>query len=203
MCLAIDALNWSERGGAGFDGQQALASNLMHQGMSLAGNIAWDDLRSVEYLRLRPEVHPQRIAAMGLSMGSFRTWQVAAMTDHIAAGVAICWLGTVQTLQQPGNNQTKGHSAFSMLHPNLFNSLDYPDVASMACPKPMLFYNGRQDKLFPVDGVEQAYQKLNEVWESQRCEAALETRLWNVPHEFNAEMQDAAFAWLDEQLTGP
>ena len=42
----------------------------------------------------------------------------------------------------PGNNQTTGQSAFSMTHPGLANLLDYPDVASLACPKPMLFQCG-------------------------------------------------------------
>ena len=200
VCLAVDALNWSDRGGGGFDGQQALASNLMHLGMSLAGTIAHDDLRSVEFLAAQEQVDSQRVAAMGLSMGAYRTWQVAALTDRIAAGAAICWMSAVEELMTPGNNQTKGHSSYAMLHPGLLSQLDYPDIASLACPKPMLFYNGREDKLFPVTGVEAAYKKMRHVWESQQCGRRLETRLWDVPHEFNAEMQDAAFAWLDRQL---
>ncbi|MGI9429274.1 MAG: dienelactone hydrolase family protein [Bythopirellula sp.] len=200
VCLATDALNWSDRGGGGFDGQQALASNLMHLGMSLAGLIAQEDLRAVEYLSRRPEVDRRRVAAMGLSMGGFRTWQLAAMTDRIAAGAAICWMSTVEGLMQPGNNQTHGHSSYTMLHPGLLDDLDYPDVASLACPKPMLFYNGRQDHLFPVPGVEEAYQKMRAVWTSQRREESLETRLWDVRHVFNQEMQAAVFQWLDKQL---
>jgi hypothetical protein len=38
------------------------------------------------------------------------------------------------------------------------------------------------------------------VWESQGVRDRLETKLWDVPHEFNAEMQEEAFAWLDRQL---
>lgn len=62
-------------------------------------------------------------------------------------------MATVKGLMVLGNNQTKGHSAFTMTHPGLFNDLDYPDVASLACPKPMLFFAGEQDKLFPVPSV--------------------------------------------------
>jgi len=201
VCFVTDALNWSDRGGGGFKGQQAIASNLMHLGMSLAGLIAHEDLRASEFLALRPEVDRQRIAALGLSMGAYRTWQLAAVSDDIAAGAAICWMATVKELMQPGNNQTHGHSSYAMLHPGLLKDLDYPDVASLACPKPMLFYNGLQDRLFPVPGVKQAYEKMRSVWNSQGRAEVLETRLWDVPHEFNAEMQDAAFAWLDQQLT--
>jgi dienelactone hydrolase len=200
VCFATDALNWSDRGGAGYEGQQALAGNLFHLGMSFAGLIAWEDQRAAEFLASRPEVDARRVAAMGLSMGSFRTWQVAAMSDHISAGAAICWLATVKGLMIPGNNQTRGQSAFTMTHPGLFNHLDYPDVASLACPKPMLFYNGERDTLFPVASVREAYDKLRKVWSSQGAEAKLETRLWDVPHEFNRPMQEAAFEWLDGQM---
>jgi dienelactone hydrolase len=200
VCFATDALNWSDRGGAGYEGQQALASNLLHLGVSLAGLIAHEDLRAAEFLAAQPEVDRARIAAMGLSMGAFRTWQVAALSDHIAAGVAVCWMTTNRGVMVPGNNQTVGQSAFTMLHPGLFNYLDYPDVASIACPKPMLFYNGEQDELFPAPSVRDAYAKMRKVWDSQHAGDRLETRLWDVPHCFNLEMQQAAFDWLDRQL---
>jgi len=106
----------------------------------------------------------------------------------------------VKGLMTPGNNQTRGQSCYAFLHPGLYNYLDYPDVASLACPKPMLFYNGRQDGLFPVPSVEEAYAKMRAVWESQGAGDRLVTRLWDVPHEFNAEMQDEAFAWLEGEL---
>jgi predicted amidohydrolase/dienelactone hydrolase len=200
VCFCTDALNWSHRGGAGYEGQQALAGNLLHFGMSFAGLIAHEDLRAAEFLATRPEVDGKRVAAMGLSMGSFRTWQVAALSDHIAAGVAVCWMATVKGLMVAGNNATRGQSAFTMTHPGLFSFLDYPDVASLACPKPMLFYNGLKDTLFPVPSVRDAYEKMHKIWASQHAENRLETRLWDVPHVFNLEMQQAAFAWLDRAL---
>ena len=78
--------------------------------------------------------------------------------------------------------------------------LDYPDIASLACPKPMLFYNGEQDTLFPVPSVREAYAKMREVWDSQNAGDRLQTRLWPVPHVYSVEMQEQAFAWLDRWL---
>src|SRR5690606_16881850 len=150
-----------------------------------------------EFLAQRPEVDPKRIAAMGLSMGGNRTWQVAAMSDHIAAGVSICWMRTVKAVIGPGTRSSKGASAFSMLHPGLLEDLDYPDVASLAAPKPMLFYTGRLDRLFPQSSVNEAFAKMRTVWDSQNAGERLETRTWNVEHVFNVEMQEAAFDWLD------
>lgn len=200
VCLATDMLNWSDRGGAGYENQQSLASNLMHLGMTHAGLIAHEDMQAAEFLATFSQVDSNRIAAMGLSVGCFRTWQLAALSDRIAAGVAICWMGTTKELMVPGNNQTKGQSAFVMTHPGLSAFLDYPDVASMACPKPMLFFNGLQDGLFPVDGVRHAYEKMQTVWDSQGVGKNLVTKLWDVPHLYDAAMQDEAFEWLDRQF---
>jgi hypothetical protein len=89
-----------------------------------------------------------------------------------------------------------------MVHPGLRRFLDYPDVASIACPKPLLVYAGRQDGLFPVPSVEDAFAKMRRVWQSQGVAGRLETRVWDVPHVFSREMQDAAFAWLERQVRG-
>lgn len=100
----------------------------------------------------------------------------------------------------PGNNQTRGGSSFNMLHPGLLDSLDYPDIASIACPKPVMFFNGIQDRLFPVKGVEEAFEKMRAVWDSQGADERLVTKLWDKPHIFDEAMQDEAFAWLDQVL---
>ncbi|RPI06117.1 MAG: hydrolase [Ignavibacteriae bacterium] len=200
VCFATDALNWSDRGGAGYEGQQAIASNLLNLGMSFAGLIAWEDLSAAEFLATRPEVDSSRVVAMGVSMGSFRAWQVAALSDRIAGSVAVCWMGTHKGLLVPGANLTRGQSSFTTTHPNLANFLDYPDVASLACPKPTLVYNGDQDKLFPVPVVQEAYSKMHRIWESQHADSSLVTKFWHAGHVFNREMQDEAFQWLDKNF---
>ena len=203
VVFSTDALFWGDRGrseGVSYEAQQALAANLFQLGLSWAGLILWDDVRSAEFVQSLAEVDPDRIGCIGLSMGCFRTWNLAAATDIVKAGVAICWMGNTPTLTSPGNNQTKGQSAYSMIHVNLRNFLDYPDVASIACPKPMLFFNGEKDGLFPVPGVEACYEKLHRVWRDQGVEDRLVTKLWPVPHEFNRDMQAEAFSWLDRQL---
>lgn len=200
VCLATDALNWSDRGGGGYENQQALASNLMQMGISYAGLISQEDFQAAEFLASLPEVDPQRIAALGFSMGSNRTWHLAAMSDRIAAGLCLCSMASLPELMVPGTNITQGQSSFTMLHHGLSLSLDTPDVASIACPKPMLFYNGHQDTIYPVPAVETAFQKMRAVWESQNAGDKLETKLWDVPHVFNVEMQNEAFAWMERQL---
>ncbi len=202
VCVATDMLNWSDRGGGGYDNQQALAANLLQFGSSWSGLIAHEDLRAAEFTAGLPGVDPNRVVALGLSVGGYRAWQLAALSDQISAGVSVCWMATQRGLLVPGNNQTTGQSAFTMLHPGLAAHLDHPDVASIACPKPMMFLCGGRDGLFPKQAIQDAFDRMREVWTSQGVSDRLVTRLYDAPHEFNAAMQDDAFQWLDEVTGG-
>ena len=151
VVLAVDALFWGERGrkeGVRYDSQQALAANMLQMGMSWGALIVWDDIRSAEFLATLPMVSKDRIGTMGFSMGAHRAWMVSAATDVVKAGAAVCWMNTTDSLMTLTNNQNKGGSAYSMIIPGIRNWMDYPHVASIACPKPMLFINGLRDKLF-------------------------------------------------------
>lgn len=204
VVLSVDALFWGERGrreGVNFyDGQQALSANLLQLGMSWTGVVTADDVQSAELLASLPEVDEKRIGCVGFSMGAHRAWMLAAASDRIAATAAVCWMNTTRGLMTPQNNQLKGGSAYSMLLPGIRNWLDYAHVASIACPRPMLFFNGRQDKLFPVQGVEDAYRTLCGTWESQQAGQDLVTKLWDLPHTFNVPMQDEAQQFFDKYL---
>lgn len=208
VVLAIDALGWGDRGGYTAVGtqtqgeqQQALAANLYNMGDSLGGLMAREDVRTADFLASLPQVDVNRIAAVGFSMGAFRAWQLAALSDKIAAGVAVCWMATTDGLMVPGNNQLKGQSAFNMMHPGLLRYLDFPDVASLAAPKPMLFFNGGTDTLFPTASVDTAYAKMQQVWTAWGAGDKLKTQTWSaLGHVFVQEEQDAAFTWLDTAL---
>ncbi len=192
VVLAVDALMWGDRqaqGGTQYALQQALAANLMQLGCSLGGLMLADDMRSADFLASLPCVDAARVGALGFSMGAWRAWMLAAATDKVSAAAAVCWLCTTDALLVPGNNQLKGGSAYAMLLPGLARYMDYPHAASIACPKPMLFFNGTRDKLFPVNGVQDAYDVLHQVWASQGAEGRLVMRLWDAPHCFNRAMQ--------------
>ncbi|MFI1990250.1 dienelactone hydrolase family protein [Actinoplanes sp. NPDC020271] len=199
--LAVDALGWGDRGGMAYEGQQALAANLYNLGSSPAGLMAREDARAAAMLAGLPEVDERRVAAVGFSMGGYRAWQVAALSDHVAATVSACWMTGLKEMMVPGNNTLRGQSAFFMLHPGLFRFLDIPDVASIAAPRPMFVCDGELDPLFSAAGRDSAYRKMGVVWNAQRAGERLTTRVWpGLGHVFVEQMQEAAFDWLDRWL---
>lgn len=203
VVLVLDALFWGERGrleGVRYDSQQALAANMMQMGMSWGALIAWDDIRSAEFLAQLPAVDKEKIGAMGFSMGAHRAWMTAAATDVVKATAAVCWMNTTEHLMTLTNNQNKGGSAYAMLIPGLRNQLDYPHVASIACPKPMLLINGKKDKLFPVEGVNDAFNIMHHVWKSQGAEEALVTTWYDLPHFCSKEIQLQLLQFFNQHI---
>ena len=203
VVLSIDALFWGDRGrkeGVRYDSQQALAANMLQMGTSWGAWITWDDMRAAQFLAHLPMVDKGRVGCLGFSMGSYRSWMLAAMSDDVKAAAAICWMNDTENLMTLTNNQNKGGSAYSMLIPGIRNLMDYPHVASLACPKPMLFYNGDKDKLFPVPGVQNAYREMREVWHEQGADNKLITRIWQEKHFFNRAMQEEVKQFFNKHL---
>lgn len=201
VVLCADALGWGDRGPITYDQQQALASNFYNLGSSLAGLMAREDARAAGFLAGLDRVDAKRVAALGFSMGAHRAWQTAALTDAVKATAAVCWMTGLREMMVPGNNTLRGQSSYYMLHPGLPRFLDFPDVASIAAPRPMLFFNGGLDPLFPADGVQVAYDKLRAVWHSRHAEERLHLKTWpDLGHVFVDRMQDEVFGWLDAVL---
>ncbi|MGI2034410.1 dienelactone hydrolase family protein [Rhizobium panacihumi] len=198
--LCADALGWGSRRGNGYEAQQALAANLMQFGVSYASVVLSEDLEALAFLQDLPGVDKNRIVSFGYSMGGSRAWKVAALSDDIAACVGGGWMGTLHGLMQPGNNQLRGQSAFSMLHPQIAGKLDYPHFAGLTAPKPALIFSGADDRHFPVPAATEAHRQLHVIWSASGAAAKLETRLWPGAHCFAVEQQDHAFDWLAQNL---
>ncbi|WP_039058080.1 alpha/beta fold hydrolase [Enterobacter sp. Bisph1] len=199
--IAIDSPGFGDRGPMVYEQQQALASNYFNLGRSLAGEVAYEDMRTVDFIAALPGVDPQRVGVLGFSMGGFRAWQLAALSDKVAATAVISWFGTYNGLMQPGNNVLRGQSAFYMLHPGMPARMDIPDIASIAAPKPMLIFSGGKDTLFPAEAVTEAFDKAHRVWSSQQADDRLVTKSWpQLGHVFYKEQQEEVFPWLDKWL---
>ena len=92
------------------------------------------------------------------------------------------------------------NGGFANCLPGLRRWLDYPHIASIACPKAMLFINGSQDKLFPVAGVEKAFATMRATWQSQGADDRLETELWDIPHSCPIRAQQRVLDFLKRNL---
>ncbi len=184
VVFSADAPMWGERGqmeGANRDRYDMIAGNMMMYGIDLSAWMTYDDIAGTEFLAQMPEVDASRIGCTGWSMGAYRAWMLSALSDRIKVGAAVCWMVTSDEQLSFKYNRTE-NGGFANCYPGLRRWLDYPHIASISCPKPMLFINGSQDKLFPVAGVEKAFATMHATWESQGAGDKIETELWDMPH---------------------
>lgn len=202
VVLSTDAPMWGERGqkeGPRRDKYDMIAGNMMMYGIDLSAWMTYDDIAATEYLASMPEVDSRRIGCTGWSMGAYRAWMLSALSDRIKAGAAVCWMVTTDEQMSFKYARTE-NGGFANCFPGLRRWLDYPHVASIACPKPMLFINGSQDKLFPVAGVKKAFQIMHDTWDSQGCGDRLVTELWEMPHSCGKKSQLYVLNFFDKYL---
>lgn len=202
IVLSTDAPMWGERGqkeGPRRDKYDMIAGNMMMYGIDLSAWMTYDDIAATEYLASIPEVDSRRIGCTGWSMGAYRAWMLSALSDRIKAGAAVCWMVTTDEQMSFKYARTE-NGGFANCFPGLRRWLDYPHVASIACPKPMLFINGSQDKLFPVAGVKKAFQIMHDTWDSQGCGDRLVTELWEMPHSCGKKSQLYVLDFFDKYL---
>ena len=203
VVFSADAPMWGERGreeGVDRSKYDIICGNMMMLGRDLSAFMTYDDITGTDFLASLPEVDKSRIGCMGCSMGAYRAWMLAALSDKIAAAASICWM-TVTDVQMSVKDKKREYGGFANCIPALRQWLDYPHIASLACPKPMLFINGTRDHLFPVDGTQSAFSIMHDVWSSQDAGSALETELWDVPHSCGKALQQRALEFFDKRLS--
>lgn len=202
VVFSADAPMWGERGrkeGVDRNKYDLIAGNMMMLGRDLSAFMTYDDISSTEFLASLPMVDAKRIGCVGCSMGAYRSWMLSALSDRIRVGASICWMITTdaQLTRRFGRKENGG---FANCIPGLRQYLDYPHIASLACPKPMLFINGTKDKLFPVPGVKDAFSEMHQVWKSQGADNLLDTELWEIPHSCGLKAQKKMLEFLDKNL---
>jgi len=173
--------------------ESLVGRSLFTAGTTWSGVVLWDDIRTLDYLASRPDVDASRLGCVGLSVGGYRSFLLAALDDRIKAAVDVGWMTSFASQLKQHVVNTMGLS----FHINgLYRYLDLPDLAALIAPRAVLVINGSRDALFAPEGVKAAFDKIGRCYtkasvpERQRC------RLYDAPHEFNLDMQAEAWEWL-------
>jgi dienelactone hydrolase len=177
--------------------EQLIARSLLTAGVTWPGIMLWDDIRTLDYLASRPEVDPKRIACVGLSVGGYRSFMLAALDTRIRSAVDVCWMTTFAAQIERHVINTMG---LTFVIPGMYRHLDLPDLAAAIAPRSLLLMMGSRDGLFPVAAMKASFEKIGRCFtkagvpDHQRC------RLFDSPHQFNVEMQAEAWRWLEQSL---
>jgi dienelactone hydrolase len=173
--------------------EQLVARSLFTAGVSWPGIVLWDDIRTLDYLASRPEVDKRRLGCVGLSVGGWRSFLLAALDERIKAAVAVGWMTSLGAQIQQHIINTIG---FSFYINGLYRYFDLPDLAALIAPRAVLVINGSQDRLFALDGVKAAFDKIARCYAKAGAQERQRCSLYDAPHEFNLAMQAEAWEWV-------
>jgi dienelactone hydrolase len=207
VVFCIDAYAFGERRFQGPAGkkeegrrtEESLFKMFLWQGRTLWGMMVRDDLLALNYLVSRREVDPKRIAAMGMSMGSTRTWWAAALDERIKAAVCVSCLTRYQNLIAHG--QVRQHGIYYYVPNMLAEKIDAESVVGLIAPRPLLTLTGDKDAGSPVDGVRliNAFQEyLYKLYGKTENFRGLIYK--GIRHEYTPEMWKETLSWLKKHL---
>src|ERR1039458_1952536 len=198
VCLVIDTLQWCEilgrHWGTFREGQWWWNS----RDYTPAGVEAWFGLRALDYLCSRPEVDKARIGMTGRSGGGSYTWTVAALDERVKVAAPIAGMTDLQN--QVVDGSIEGHCD-CMFFPNTYR-WDFPQVAALIAPRPLLIGNSDKDNLFPLDGVVRLYTQTRRIYQLYGKTNQLGLLTTEGPHADTQELQLPVFRWFNRFLKG-
>ncbi|MBL7042628.1 MAG: dienelactone hydrolase family protein [Pirellulaceae bacterium] len=206
VVICIDAYAFGERrwqGPAdkdreGHDTEHDLTKMFLWQGRTLWGMMVRDDVLALNYLISRPEVDPKRIAAMGMSMGSTRSWWVTAMDERIKCCISVCCLTRYQDLMAAG---LRAHGFYYWVPGILKEQIDMESVIGLIAPRPHLTLTGDQDRGSPAAGVRTINAFQEKLYHLYDQEENFRGVLYpGVGHDYTDEMWKETIVWLKKHL---
>jgi Dienelactone hydrolase and related enzymes len=177
--------------------ERQIFKEMLWRGRVMWGMMVFDSLRAVDYAASRPDVDPERIATLGMSMGSTMAWWLAALEPRIRAVVDICSLAEYDALLETGGYD--GHNLYYFV-PGLLREFRAADINALIAPRPHLSLAGERDKLTPVQGLDSIDRDLREVYRALGAEDRWRQLRYPAGHEETAEMRREALAFLRKWL---
>jgi dienelactone hydrolase len=199
VTLAIDSWCFGERqhDADGKRGEEDAFKLMLWQGQVLYGMMMFDELRALDFLASRPEVDPQRIGVLGMSMGSTKAWWLAALDPRVRLCADVCCLTDYEELIK--THALSAHGIFYYV-PSLLKHFQSADINELIVPRPRLSVNGRRDPLTPVPGVEKIRDRLLPLYRKYGRESDCRIELFDTAHEELPEMRKLILESLDRYL---
>lgn len=195
-CLIIDTLEFGEVPGIHHGLHDLNMWHWLSLGYTPAGVEVWNAMRALDYLETRPEVDPKRIGLTGISGGGAITWYTAALDERVAAAVPVC--STYTFGSQATNWRAWGQCDCIYFH-NTYH-LDFPVVAALIAPRPLLMISGRRDADFPPDGYHEVFARARRIYEFHGADDRVAELDDDVGHSDTPEFKRAARAWMRRWL---
>ncbi len=196
VCFTIDTLQLGEIEGIHHGTYRYKMWWWNSRGYTPAGVEAWNCIRALDYLETRKEVDKKRFGVTGRSGGGAYSWWISTLDERIKVAVPVAGITDLQNHVVFGC--VEGHCD-CMYIVNTYR-WDYPLLAALVAPRPLLISNSDKDNIFPLDGVVRLHEKVRNIYKLYNAENNLGLQITEGPHKDTQELRIHAFVWFNRFL---
>jgi dienelactone hydrolase len=198
VCLVIDTLQLGEVKGI-HHGTYNLNKWHWHSlGYTPAGVECWNGIRAIDYLISRPDVDPDRIGVTGISGGGAVTVWISAADDRVKVAVPVSGMSDLESYVT--NKVINGHCD-CMFMANLYG-WEWTTIAALIAPRPLLFANSDNDRIFPMDGNRRIIARLRQLYKMLDKPDNVDDHVSKGGHDYRPDLRIAIFKFLNKHLKG-
>jgi dienelactone hydrolase len=166
------------------------------RGYTPAGVEAWFGMRALDYLSTRPEVDTNRFGITGHSGGGAYSWMITALDDRIKVAAPLAGMADAQSHILDGVIDSHCDCNFFV---NYYR-WDFPQVAALVAPRPLLLGGTDNDRLFNLANTERIHDKLRRVYQLYKATNKLGLVIAPGPHDEVPELQLGVMRWFNRYL---
>lgn len=198
VCLVIDTLQYGEILGHHRGTYDEGAWWWNSRGYTPAAVETWNAIRALDYLDSRPEVDTNRIGVTGRSGGGAYSWFLAAVDDRVKVIAPVAGITDLQDYCVDG---AVDEHCDCMFFVNTYR-WDYPMLAALCAPRPLMLANTDSDQFFALDGVLHTHDLVKRIYGLYGAGASTNFGLVIAPgpHKDTQDLQVPVFRWFNIHL---
>jgi len=196
ICLMVDSLQLGEIAAIHHGTYREQRWWWHARGYTPAGVECWNGVRGIDYLLSRDDVDHERMAVTGISGGGAATFWVAAADPRVTVAVPVS--GMADLPSYVSNRVINGHCDCMFL----YNTYRWPwtRIAALVAPRPMLFVNSDQDRIFPMDANERVINQLERLYSLFGAGDAVDAVVSIGGHDYRQDIRQAALRFINTHL---
>jgi dienelactone hydrolase len=162
----------------------------------------WNHRRTVDVLQALPEVDPEKIAAIGHSLGGHNSLYVATFEPRIKAVVTSCGFNAFPKYFK-GNLNGWSHKGYMPRIATEYGKdpkrmpFDFTEIVGAIAPRALFINAPKGDSNFEVSGVEDCVRAASPVYELLGAKDALRVVYPDAGHDFPPEIRKQAYEFLE------
>jgi hypothetical protein len=184
-------------------GEHAVLGNFATiAGTSLVRYMVWDGMRAVDYLLARPGVDAEQLAITGTSGGGFQSTWIGALDRRLAVILPSCF-PTALPMRMANRIFEDPDSDPEQDPPGLVaEGIDHPGLLLLAYPR-ALHVSAAVLDFFPIEGTRKTMREVAALYRRFGHDDRIALSEGYHNHQYSAENQANAFAFLDRAFGRP